>query len=103
VKIAREFCEDVEFSPEDASRTELDFLAQVVSAAIAAGATTINIPDTVGYTVPDEYCELFRYLTQARRGIERARLRCTATTTSAWRSPTASAAVAAARARSSAR
>ncbi|HXN10619.1 MAG TPA: hypothetical protein VN859_05205, partial [Steroidobacteraceae bacterium] len=64
VKIARELCEDVEFSPEDASRTELDFLAQVVEAAIEAGATTINIPDTVGYTVPDEFGELFRYLRQ---------------------------------------
>src|SRR6516162_11396508 len=52
---ARELCEDVEFSPEDASRTELEFLAQVVEVAIAAGATTVNIPDTVGYTVPDEF------------------------------------------------
>src|SRR5580704_16494203 len=50
VKIAREHCDDVEFSPEDASRTELDFLAQVVEAVIAAGATTINVLDTVGYT-----------------------------------------------------
>jgi len=58
VKYARQLCEDVEFSPEDASRTELDFLAQVVEAAIEAGATTINIPDTVGYTVPDEFGEL---------------------------------------------
>ena len=48
VRIAREFCDDVEFSPEDASRTELEFLAQVVEAVIDAGATTVNIPDTVG-------------------------------------------------------
>lgn len=74
VKIARGFCEDVEFSPEDASRTELEFLAQVVEAVIDAGATTVNIPDTVGYTVPDEFAELFRYLRQNVRGIERARL-----------------------------
>src|SRR5215469_18392140 len=74
VKIARELCEDVEFSPEDASRTELDFLAQVVQAAIEAGATTINIPDTVGYTVPDEFGELFRYLRKHVRGIERVTL-----------------------------
>jgi 2-isopropylmalate synthase len=74
VQIAREFCEDVEFSPEDASRTELEFLAQVVEAAIDAGATTVNIPDTVGYTVPDEFGELFRYLRKHVRGIERARL-----------------------------
>ncbi len=74
IRIAREFCDDVEFSPEDASRTELDFLAQVVEAAVEAGATTINIPDTVGYTVPDEFGELFRYLRQNVRGIERVRL-----------------------------
>ncbi|HEY7930315.1 MAG TPA: 2-isopropylmalate synthase [Steroidobacteraceae bacterium] len=74
VKIAREYCDDVEFSPEDASRTELDFLAQVVQAAIEAGATTINIPDTVGYTVPDEFGELFRYLRQHVPGIERVTL-----------------------------
>jgi 2-isopropylmalate synthase len=55
VKQARTFVTDVEFSPEDASRTEPDFLAEVVEAAIDAGATTINIPDTVGYSVPDEF------------------------------------------------
>ena len=70
VKIARELCDDVEFSPEDASRTELDFLAQVVEAVIEAGATTVNIPDTVGYTVPDEFGELFRYLRRHVRGID---------------------------------
>ncbi|HUN73620.1 MAG TPA: 2-isopropylmalate synthase [Steroidobacteraceae bacterium] len=74
VRIARELCEDVEFSPEDASRTELEFLAQVVEAVIEAGATTVNIPDTVGYTVPDEFAELFRYLRKNVRGIERVRL-----------------------------
>jgi 2-isopropylmalate synthase len=74
VKIAREHCQDVEFSPEDASRTELDFLAQVVEAAIDAGATTINIPDTVGYTVPDEFGEVFRYLRQHVRGIDKITL-----------------------------
>src|ERR1700685_3546415 len=71
---AREFCADVEFSPEDASRTELEFLAAVVEAAIDAGATTVNIPDTVGYTGPDELAEVFRYLRKNVRGIERARL-----------------------------
>jgi len=71
---ARELCADVEFSPEDASRTELEFLAQVVEVAIAAGATTVNIPDTVGYTVPDEFAELFRYLHKNVRGIEGVRL-----------------------------
>src|ERR1700739_4485474 len=71
---ARELCEDVEFSPEDASRTELEFLAQVVEVAIGAGATTVNIPDTVGYTVPDEFAELFRYLRKNVRGIDTGRL-----------------------------
>ena len=62
IKMARELCDDVEFSPEDASRTELSYLAEVVSAAIEAGATTVNIPDTVGYTVPAEFDRLFFYL-----------------------------------------
>ncbi len=74
VKVAREFAEDVEFSPEDASRTELDFLTEVVEAVIEAGATTVNIPDTVGYTVPDEFAELFRYLRKNVRGIDKIRL-----------------------------
>jgi 2-isopropylmalate synthase len=74
VRIAREFCDDIEFSPEDASRTELEFLAQVVEAVIEAGATTINIPDTVGYTVPHEFSELFRYLRNNVRGIDRVTL-----------------------------
>jgi 2-isopropylmalate synthase len=62
IKLARELVDDVEFSPEDASRTELSYLAEVVSAAIEAGATTVNIPDTVGYTVPAEFDRLFCYL-----------------------------------------
>ena len=62
ITMARELCDDVEFSPEDASRTELSYLAEVVSAAIEAGATTVNVPDTVGYTVPAEFDRLFRYL-----------------------------------------
>jgi 2-isopropylmalate synthase len=74
VRIAKDLAEDVEFSPEDASRTELDFLTQVVEAVIEAGATTVNIPDTVGYTVPDEFAELFRYLRKNVRGIEKVRL-----------------------------
>ncbi len=55
IKHARSLCGQVEFSPEDASRTEPDFLAQMVEAAIAAGACTVNIPDTVGYSTPDEF------------------------------------------------
>ena len=57
VKMAREKCEDVEFSTEDAARTELEFLAEVVERAIEAGATTLNIPDTVGYALPQTYAE----------------------------------------------
>lgn len=70
VRLARELVEDVEFSPEDASRTEPAYLAEVVSAAIDAGASTINIPDTVGYTVPAEFDRLFRYLKTHVDGID---------------------------------
>jgi 2-isopropylmalate synthase len=70
VSLARELCDDVEFSPEDASRTELSYLADVVTAAIEAGATTINIPDTVGYAVPSEFDLLFRYLKEHVSGID---------------------------------
>ena len=72
VTFARSLCADVEFSPEDASRTELEFLAQVVEAAIEAGATTINVPDTVGYAVPDEFYEVFAYLTRHVRNVDKA-------------------------------
>src|SRR5579872_4361782 len=57
---ARSLCEDVEFSPEDAGRSEPDFLYEALERAIAAGATTLNIPDTVGYTTPDEFGALIR-------------------------------------------
>ena len=71
VRYAKSLSDDIEFSPEDASRTELDFLAEVVAAAIEAGATTINVPDTVGYTTPLEYAEVFGYLKRHVAGIER--------------------------------
>ncbi len=70
IRLARELCDDVEFSPEDASRTELAYLAEVVTAAIEAGATTVNIPDTVGYTVPAEFDKLFHYLKKNVPGID---------------------------------
>lgn len=70
VKLARTLCDDVEFSPEDASRTEHDFLAEVVEAVIEAGASTVNIPDTVGYTVPSEFSALFRHLKAKVKNIE---------------------------------
>ena len=62
VKYARSFCPDVEFSAEDATRSDWDYLAQVVLEAVKAGAQTINIPDTVGYTVPQEYYNLIKFL-----------------------------------------
>ncbi len=62
VKTAHRFCEEVEFSPEDAARTENAFLAEVVEAVIAAGASVVNIPDTVGYTVPERFAEQIHYL-----------------------------------------
>lgn len=62
VQRAKGYCEDVEFSPEDAARTSLDYMCAVVKAAIEAGATTINIPDTVGYAEPREFGDRIRYL-----------------------------------------
>jgi 2-isopropylmalate synthase len=71
VRMARELCEDVEFSCEDAARTELEFLAEVVERAIEAGATTLNVPDTVGYTLPQAFTETLGYLKKRVRGIDR--------------------------------
>ncbi len=62
IRRARGFTDDVEFSPEDASRTELEFLEEIVAAAIDAGATTINLPDTVGYATPKTYGEIFAHI-----------------------------------------
>jgi 2-isopropylmalate synthase len=59
VRLARQYTDDIEFSAEDATRTDRDFLCRVVEAAIAEGATTINLPDTVGYTVPEEIRDFF--------------------------------------------
>ncbi len=70
VAYARSLCDDVEFSPEDGSRTEPDFLVEVVQAAIDAGAATINIPDTVGYAVPDQFAALISHLKSEVRGID---------------------------------
>ena len=60
VRYAREHCAEVEFSAEDASRTEIGFLCEAVGRAVRAGATIINLPDTVGYAVPEEYAAMFR-------------------------------------------
>jgi 2-isopropylmalate synthase len=70
VRRAKGYCENVEFSPEDAARTELDFLTEVVQAAVDAGATTLNIPDTVGFAVPTQYAGAIRHLKQTVRGID---------------------------------
>src|SRR5271167_4588758 len=70
VRLAKSLCNDVEFSPEDATRTDPEFLCQVVEAVVAAGATTVNIPDTVGYTTPVEFGELICTIRENVRGIE---------------------------------
>jgi len=72
VKYARRFCPDIEFSPEDASRTEPEFLFRVVEAVIDAGATTVNIPDTVGYTEPQEYGSLIKAIKENVPNINKA-------------------------------
>ncbi|MEO1085972.1 MAG: 2-isopropylmalate synthase, partial [Acidobacteriota bacterium] len=70
VAYAASLAADVEFSPEDAGRSDRDFLVQVLDVAIEAGATTLNIPDTVGYLMPQEYGDLFRYLINNVTGAE---------------------------------
>jgi len=72
VRRAKGWTQDVEFSPEDASRTEPEFLARIVEAAINAGATTVNIPDTVGFAVPEQYAALIRHLKENVSNIDRA-------------------------------
>lgn len=72
VRLAKSFTSDVEFSAEDATRSDWDFLVQVFGTAVAAGATTLNVPDTVGYTTPVEYVALIEYLRANVPGIENA-------------------------------
>ena len=72
VKRARGYTRNVEFSCEDAVRTRIEFLAEVVAAVIDAGATTVNIPDTVGYTIPAEYFNIISYLKQNVKNIDQA-------------------------------
>jgi len=71
VSYARSLCNDVEFSPEDATRSDPDFLCRFVQAAVDAGATTINIPDTVGYSIPDEFSAIIRSIREKVHGIEK--------------------------------
>ncbi|MGI8771319.1 MAG: 2-isopropylmalate synthase [Acidobacteriaceae bacterium] len=70
VRLARTYVDDVEFSPEDATRSDPEFLARMVSVAIEAGANTINLPDTVGYAVPTEYGNMFRELRRRVPAVE---------------------------------
>ena len=70
VAFAKSLCEDVEFSPEDATRSNPDFLCEVLQATIEAGATTVNIPDTVGFAVPSEFADLIRTIRRQVPGIE---------------------------------
>jgi 2-isopropylmalate synthase len=74
VQAARDSCEDVAFTLEDSARMEPDFLAEVVEAVIEAGAITVNITDSVGYIVPEEISELFRYLRRTVRDVSRITL-----------------------------
>src|ERR1700728_2555859 len=66
---ARELCEDVEFSPEDGSRSDVSYMAEVIQIAMYEGATTINVPDTVGYTMPEEYAAMFAQLYRLVPGL----------------------------------
>src|ERR1700758_1358800 len=70
VRFAKSLCDDVEFSPEDATRTDTDFLCKVLEAVVEAGATTLNIPDTVGYTTPAEFGALIAMIRRCVPGIE---------------------------------
>ncbi len=74
VKYAKKYCSDVEFSAEDASRSDLDYLCTVIEKVIDAGATVVNIPDTVGYAVPDEFGRFIKAIMERVPNIHRARL-----------------------------
>src|SRR5690348_8838747 len=74
VRLAKSLCADVEFSPEDATRTDPEFLCKVLEAVIETGATTLNIPDTVGYSIPQEFGDLITKIRREVRGIEKAEI-----------------------------
>ena len=74
VALARTYMDDVEFSPEDATRTDPDFLVKVCETAIQAGATVLNLPDTVGYCIPQEYGDMFRMVRERVRGVDKVLL-----------------------------
>ncbi len=72
VAYAKSYCDDIEFSAEDATRSDKDFLCEAIECAIEAGATVVNIPDTVGYTVPEEYAALITYIKDNVSNIDKA-------------------------------
>ena len=72
VERAKGYCEDVEFSPMDATRTDIEYLYRMVEACIDAGATTVNIPDTVGYSMPGEFAERIRLIRENVPNIDKA-------------------------------
>jgi len=74
VKYAKKYCEDVEYSTEDASRTDFEYLCRVIDAVIASGATVVNVPDTVGYATPDEFGDLIRRLREGVAALEKVTL-----------------------------
>jgi 2-isopropylmalate synthase len=71
VALAKSYCEDVEFSPMDATRADIEFTAEVCAIAVEEGATVINVPDTVGYTTPEEYAEYWRRLYELVPGLDK--------------------------------
>ena len=100
VKLARQFVDDVEFYAEDAGRADPSYLFEMIEAAIEAGATVVNIPDTTGYTVPEQYGALIRSHPRERAEYRSARPSAsTATTIWDWPSPTRWPAFSTARAR----
>lgn len=76
VAYASQYFKHIEFSCEDATRTELDYLCEVSEKVIEAGATVLNFPDTVGYTTPEEYTELFQYVSANTKGIDKVIMSC---------------------------
>lgn len=74
VKYAKSLCPNVEFSAEDATRSDWDFLCRIIAEVIKAGATIINVPDTVGYAIPSEFGQLIRYIKEKTPGIDQIRL-----------------------------
>ena len=74
VALAKSLCQDIEFSPEDATRTDPEFLLEVIQAVVDAGATTVNIPDTVGYTTPGEFAALIQKIRRQIRAIDQVKI-----------------------------